>query len=37
MRKYRGIRYAFRPASFWDDPDPLSAVLRNVTAKTGVR
>ena len=33
MRKYRGIRYAFWPASYWDDPDPLSAVLRNVTGE----
>lgn len=33
MKKFRGIRYAFRPASYWDDPDPLSAVLRNVTGE----
>ena len=21
---------SFRPASYWEDPDPLSAILRNV-------
>lgn len=33
MKKYRGIRYAFRPASYWTDADPLAAILRNVTGE----
>ncbi|MEN9595414.1 MAG: hypothetical protein RLY23_1897, partial [Actinomycetota bacterium] len=27
------IRYAFRPQSYWEDADPLSAILRNVTGE----
>jgi len=34
MKRYRGIRYTFRPASYWDDADPVSAVLRNVTGES---
>ena len=30
MKKYKGIRYSFRPKSYWKDSDPLSAILRNV-------
>ncbi len=30
MKKYSGISYCFRPASYWSDADPLSAILRNV-------
>lgn len=30
MTKYKGIRYGFRPQSYWTDTDPLSAILRNV-------
>ena len=30
MKTYRAIRYDFRPASYWDDTDPLHAILRNV-------
>jgi hypothetical protein len=33
MKKYPGIRYDFRPTSYWDDMDPLSAILRNVTGE----
>jgi hypothetical protein len=33
MKKYKGIRYGFRPASYWEDLDPLSAILRNVTGE----
>ena len=33
MKKYRGIRYGFRPASYWSETDPLSAILRNVTGE----
>jgi hypothetical protein len=33
MKKYKGIRYGFRPVSYWQDPDPLSAILRNVTGE----
>lgn len=33
MKKYRGIRYGFRPKSYWEDADPLSAILRNVTGE----
>ena len=33
MKKYPGLRYAFRPQSYWDDPDPLAAILRNVTGE----
>lgn len=33
MKKYRGIRYSFRPQSYWKDVDPLSAILRNVTGE----
>jgi len=31
MIKYPGIDYTQRPTSYWDDPDALTAVLRNVT------
>ncbi len=30
MKKYPGIDYSFRPASYWADTSPLSAILRNV-------
>lgn len=30
MKKYSGIRYGFRPKTYWEDADPLSAILRNV-------
>jgi hypothetical protein len=30
MKNYRGIRYGLRPSSYWEDPDPLGAILRNV-------
>ena len=30
MKKYPGIDYSFRPASYWADTNPLSAILRNV-------
>jgi len=33
MKKYRGIRYSFRPKSYWNDDDPLAAILRNVTGE----
>lgn len=33
MKKYRGIRYGFRPASYWHETDPLAAILRNVTGE----
>jgi hypothetical protein len=33
MKKYRGIRYGFRPASYWSETDPLTAILRNVTGE----
>jgi hypothetical protein len=33
MKKYKGIKYGFRPASYWEDLDPLSAILRNVTGE----
>ena len=33
MKKYHGIDYAFRPSSYWDDTNPLSAILRNVTGE----
>ena len=33
MKKYKGIRYGFRPKSYWHDLDPLSAILRNVTGE----
>jgi hypothetical protein len=33
MKKYRGIRYGFRPSSYWSETDPLSAILRNVTGE----
>ena len=33
MKKYKGIRYGFRPESYWEDLDPLSAILRNVTGE----
>jgi hypothetical protein len=34
MKKYRGIRYDFRPASYWSETDPLAAILRNVTGES---
>ena len=33
MKKYKGIRYSFRPQSYWEESDPLSAILRNVTGE----
>jgi hypothetical protein len=30
MKKFRGIRYIFRPKSYWDDSDPLKAILKNI-------
>ena len=30
MKTYPGIKYSFRPLSYWEDSDPLSAILRNV-------
>lgn len=33
MKKYKGIRYSFRPKSYWKECDPLSAILRNVTGE----
>ena len=33
MKRYRGIRYGFRPKSYWTETDPLSAILRNVTGQ----
>lgn len=33
MKKIKGIRYGFRPKSYWEDLDPLSAILRNVTGE----
>jgi hypothetical protein len=33
MKKYRGIKYDFRPESYWDDADPLAAILRNVSGE----
>jgi len=30
MKTYHGIKYSFRPLSYWEDSDPLSAILRNV-------
>lgn len=33
MKKYPNIIYGFRPASYWEDADPLAAILRNVTGK----
>jgi len=33
MKKYKGIKYSFRPKSYWKESDPLSAILRNVTGE----
>jgi hypothetical protein len=33
MKKFKGIRYGFRPKSYWEDLDPLSVILRNVTGE----
>ena len=33
MKKYNDIDYDFRPESYWDDSDPLAAILRNVTGE----
>jgi hypothetical protein len=33
MKKYKGIRYGFRPKSYWEDLDALAAILRNVTGE----
>jgi len=30
MKKFRGIRYIFRPKSYCDDSDPLKAILKNI-------
>ena len=33
MKKHIDIDYDFRPESYWDDSDPLAAILRNVTGE----
>ncbi len=33
MKTYTDIEYSFRPQSYWEDLDPLSAILRNVTGE----
>ena len=33
MKKYNDIDYDFRPESYWNDSDPLAAILRNVTGE----
>ena len=33
MKKYKGVRYEFRPKSYWEELDPLSVILRNVTGE----
>jgi hypothetical protein len=33
MKLCQGIRYRFRPKSYWAETDPLSAILRNVTGE----
>lgn len=33
MKTYPNIDYAFAPASYWADADPLAAILRNVTGE----
>jgi hypothetical protein len=33
MKKYRGIRYQFRPENYWQEENPLGAILRNVTGE----
>ena len=30
MKKVKGIKYNFRPKSYWNDSDPLQAILRNI-------
>lgn len=30
MKKYKGVRYGYRPKSYWEDPDPLASILRNI-------
>ena len=30
MKKFKGIRYGFRPKSYWNESDPLEAILRNI-------
>jgi len=34
MKKFKGIRYSFRPKSYWKEGDPLSAILRNVMGES---
>ena len=30
MKKFKGIRCGFRPKSYWNESDPLEAILRNI-------
>jgi hypothetical protein len=30
VKKVKGIKYNFRPKSYWNDSDPLQAILRNI-------
>ena len=30
MKRYRGIKYSFRPKSYWDEDNVLQALLRDV-------
>jgi hypothetical protein len=33
VKKYKGIRYGYRPKSYWSESSPLDAILRNVTGE----
>jgi hypothetical protein len=30
LKQVKGIRYGFRPISYWDDSDPLQSILKNI-------
>ena len=32
-KRFKGVRYSFRPKSYWEESDPLSAILRNITGE----
>ena len=34
MKTYPDIEYSFRPESYWEELDPLSAILRNITGES---
>lgn len=37
MKKYKGIRYGYRPKSYWSESSPLDSIARNGAAENRPR